>query len=83
MRNQRSATCRRRPVPTAQPRLGYTALATSLGGSTAYDASSVATSALGVNGTLAVVVAGVDFTFAGGPGSATALPTLNITYDEA
>jgi hypothetical protein len=62
---------------------GYTALATSLGGSTAYDASSVATSTLGVNGTLAVVVAGVDFTFAGGPGSATALPTLNLTYDEA
>lgn len=62
---------------------GYTALATSLGGSTAYDASSVASSTLGVNGTLAVVVAGVDFSFAGGPGSATALPTLNITYDEA
>lgn len=61
----------------------YTAMATSLGGSTAYDASSVASSTLGVNGTLAVVVAGVDFNFAGGPGNATALPTINLTYDEA
>lgn len=62
---------------------GYTVMAQSLGGSTAYDASSVASSALGVNGTLAVVVAAVDFTFAGGPGSATALPTVSLTYDEA
>jgi len=62
---------------------GYTAMATSLGGSTAYDASSVATTTLGVNGSLAVVVAGVDNTFAGGPGSATALPNILLTYDEA
>lgn len=62
---------------------GYTALATSLGGSSAYDGSSVATSTLGVNGSLAVCVAGIDFTFAGGAGSATALPTVTLTYDEA
>jgi hypothetical protein len=62
---------------------GYTAMATSLGGSTAYDASSVASSTLGVNGSLAVIVAGVDNLFVGGPGSATALPTINITFDEA
>ncbi len=62
---------------------GYTAMATSLGGSTAYDASSVSTATQGINGTLAVCVLGVDFSFAGGPGNATALPTVNITYDEA
>jgi hypothetical protein len=62
---------------------GYTAMATSLGGSSAYDASSVASSTLGVNGTLAVLVAAVDNTFAGGPGNATALPNILLTYDEA
>lgn len=62
---------------------GYTVLATSLGGASNYDASSVSTATQGVNGTLAVCVAAVDFSFAGGPGSATTLPTLNITYDEA
>ena len=62
---------------------GYTAMATSLGGSTAYDASSVSTATQGVNGSLAVCVSSVDFSFAGGPGSATALPNITLTYDEA
>lgn len=62
---------------------GYTAMASSLGGAANYDASSVATSTLGINGSLAVLVAGVDNLFVGGPGSATALPVINITYDEA
>jgi hypothetical protein len=62
---------------------GYTVPATSLGSAVAWDASSVATTTLGANGALLVVDAGVDFTFAGGPGSATALPNLLVTYDEA
>ena len=62
---------------------GYTVMATSLGGASNYDASSVATSTLGVNGSLAVCVCSVDFTFAGGPGSATALPDIKLTFDEA
>lgn len=62
---------------------GYTAMATSLGGSTAYDASSVSTATQGINGSLAVCVAAVDFSFAGGPGNATALPNILLTYDEA
>ena len=62
---------------------GYTAMANSVGGASAYDASSVSTATQGVNGGLAVCVAGVDFSFAGGPGNATALPSISITYDEA
>jgi len=62
---------------------GYTVMATSLGGSTAYDASSVSSATQGVNGSLAVCVAAVDFSFAGGPGSATALPNILLSYDEA
>lgn len=62
---------------------GYTVLAQSQGGASAYDASSVSTATQGVNGSLAVCVLSVDFTFAGGPGSETALPNIQIAYDEA
>lgn len=62
---------------------GYTVLAQSQGGASAYDASSVSTATQGVNGGLAVLVGAVDFTFAGGPGSGTALPNLQLAYDEA
>jgi hypothetical protein len=48
-----------------------------------YDAASVSSGSTGTNGGMAVCVMGVDFTFAGGPGSATALPSLVLTYDEA
>ncbi len=59
---------------------GYTLMTTS---PVQYDNTSVATSSTGPNGGMTVIVLGVDFTFAGGPGNATALPSLTITYDEA
>ncbi len=61
---------------------GYTALATSLGSASAYDASSSASSTQGLNGKLAVLVVGVDNTYAGGAGSAVALPNLQLQYQE-
>lgn len=59
---------------------GYTAMTTT---PAQYDNTSHATSATGPNGDMAVCVLGVDNTFAGGPGSATSLPSIIITYDEA
>lgn len=59
---------------------GYTAMTTS---AQQYDNTSVATSSTGANGDMAVCVMGVDNTFAGGPGSATALPNIVLSYDEA
>lgn len=59
---------------------GYTAMT---GSAVQYDNTSHATSSTGPNGDMAVVVLGVDNTFAGGPGSATALPSIILTYDEA
>lgn len=58
----------------------YTAMTTS---AVTYDAASVATSSTGPNGKMAVCVLGVDNTFVGGPGSATALPSIVLGYDEA
>lgn len=58
---------------------GYTQMT---GTAQVYDASSVSAGATGPNGQMCVVVAGVDSTFAGGAGSATALPSLIVTYDE-
>ena len=60
----------------------YTVLATSQGGASAYDASSVASSTQGLNGQLAVLVASVDNTYTGGAGSAIGLPTIDLTYTE-
>lgn|SRR5579885_1185729 len=59
---------------------GYTLMTTS---PAQYDNTSVATSGSGPNGDMAVVVLGVSGNFAGGPGSATALPNIIIQYDEA
>ncbi len=59
---------------------GYTAMTTT---PAVYDNTSVATSSTGPNGDMAVMVLGVDSTYAGGPGSAISLPTIVFTYDEA
>jgi hypothetical protein len=59
---------------------GYTLMLTT---AAQYDNTSVATSSAGPNGDMAVCVLGVDFSFAGGPGSAIALPNIVLTYDEA
>lgn len=58
---------------------GYTLMTTT---PSVYDAASVATSGTGANGGLAVTCIGCDFSFVGGPGSATALPSIILTYDE-
>jgi hypothetical protein len=58
---------------------GYTLMTTPV----QYDNTSVATSGTGPNGGMIVCVLGVDFLFVGGPGAATALPSIIITYDEA
>jgi hypothetical protein len=59
---------------------GYTLMTTT---PAQWDNTSVATSGTGPNGDLVVCVLGVDNTFVGGPGNATALPNIVITYDEA
>lgn len=59
---------------------GYTAMTTS---AVQYDNTSVATSGTGPNGSMAVCVLGVDFTFIGGAGSAIAVPSTILSYDEA
>jgi hypothetical protein len=62
---------------------GYTAMATSLGGASAYDNTTVATSTLGLNGTLAVCVLGADFTFdVANVGTGVAVPDFKLTFDE-
>jgi hypothetical protein len=48
-----------------------------------YDNTSVASSGTGPNGSMANCVLGVDHLFVGGPGNATALPSLILQYDEA
>jgi hypothetical protein len=48
-----------------------------------YDNTSVATSGTGPNGSMIVCVLGVDNLFVGGPGNATALPSIILQYDEA
>lgn len=59
---------------------GYTLMSTT---ATLYDNTSVSTASTGPTGSMAVLVVGVDNTFVGGAGSATALPSIIITYDEA
>jgi hypothetical protein len=60
---------------------GYTAMSTS---AQTYDADSVASNTgTAVNGDYCTVVLGVSNNYAGGAGSAIALPTLTFTYDEA
>ena len=48
-----------------------------------YDNTGVATSGTGPNGSMVNCLLGVDHTFVGGPGNATALPSLILQYDEA
>lgn len=48
-----------------------------------YDSASVSAGSTGRNGNFCYLVFGVDNTFTGGAGSATALPNLTFTYDEA
>src|SRR5260221_3116261 len=59
---------------------GYTLMTTSLA---LYDNTSVATSATGPNGSMVVVVCGIDRTYVGGAGNAIMLPNPIISYDEA
>ncbi|MBA2285831.1 MAG: hypothetical protein H0W02_10130 [Ktedonobacteraceae bacterium] len=59
---------------------GYTLMSTT---AAQYDNTSVATSATGPNGSMAVVVFGVDNTYTGGANSGTTLASVIITYDEA
>jgi hypothetical protein len=59
---------------------GYTAMTTS---AVQYDNTSVATSSTGPNGSMVVAILGVDFSFAGGAGSAISTPSLVVSYDEA
>lgn len=48
-----------------------------------WDNTSVSAGSTGRSGDYCETVLGVDFLFVGGAGSATALPTLNLEYDEA
>ncbi len=59
---------------------GYTLMTTS---PAQYDNTSVATSGSGPNGDMFVTVLGVDFSYAGGPGNAQAVPNIIVTYDES
>ncbi len=59
---------------------GYTAMTTS---AQQWDNTSHATSSTGPNGDMCVCVFGVDNTYAGGAGSAIALPNIVLSYDEA
>lgn len=47
-----------------------------------YDNTSVSTGSTGPNGDMCVTVLGIDNSFSGGPGNATSLPSIIITYDE-
>lgn len=58
----------------------YTGMTTS---AQQWDASSYSTGTTGVKGLMAVCVIGLDFTYAGGPGTNNASPSLTLTYDEA
>lgn len=59
---------------------GYTAMT---GSAAVYDNASVSAGSTGRNGQFCVMVCGVDNTFAGGAGSATALPNIKLQYDES
>lgn len=62
------------------PPTGYTAMTTT---AQSYDNTSHSAGSLGRNGDFCVVVASADGTYAGGAGSATALPNIQFQYDEA
>lgn len=48
-----------------------------------WDNTSTVTTSLGRNGNFVQLITGVDFTYAGGAGSAIALPNILLVYDEA
>jgi hypothetical protein len=58
----------------------YTMITTS---TAQYDNTSIATSSSGPNGSMVVCVSGVDNTYTAGGSTATVLPNLILTYDEA
>ena|SRR5581483_579259 len=59
---------------------GYTSMTTS---AQQWDNTSHATSGTGPNGDICVVVMGCDFSYVGGAGSAVALPSIILSYDES
>lgn len=59
---------------------GYTQMTTT---ATQYDNTSVSGASTGRNGQMVQAVLGVSFNYAGGAGSATALPNMIVAYDEA
>jgi len=58
----------------------YTQVSTS---NQVWDSASVSAGSTGRNGNFCYLVFGVDNTYTGGAGSAIAMPTLNLVYDEA
>lgn len=58
----------------------YTLMTTS---TQVYDSASVSTGSAGRNGSMVLIVLGVSNLFTGGAGSATSLPNIIATYDEA
>jgi hypothetical protein len=59
---------------------GFTAMTTS---AAVYDSAAVASSGTGPNGKIAVVCLSCDHTYVGGAGTAIALPSILVQYDEA
>lgn len=59
---------------------GYTAMTAS---PAVYDNTSHSSGSTGPNGDMAVVVLGVDHSYVGGPGTAIALPSMLLQYDES
>ncbi len=58
---------------------GYTAMSTT---AASYDNAYVSANSTGRNGGFALLVGACDGTYAGGAGSATAMPNIQILYDE-
>jgi len=59
---------------------GYTLMTTT---ASQYDNTTVSTASTGPNGSMVVCVLSIDNTYTGGAGSATSLPTIILSYDEA
>lgn len=59
---------------------GYTLMTTS---AVQYDNTSVSSGSTGPNGSMAVCVMGVDFSYAGGAGTNISVPSVVLSYDEA
>lgn len=72
--NQPAASGSNGAVPST-----YTGMTTS---AQQWESGSFATSSTGVKGQMVVCVIGLDFTYAGGPGTNNPSPSLTLTYDE-